>query len=352
MEDKKKDLTIYDLAQELKVSPSTVSRALNNHDSIGNKTKEAVQKLAKKRGYRPNVLASSLRTNRSNTIGIMVSWINRPFISSLIAGIEAEAREGGYQVIITQSSDSTACEVENLKALYDSRISALVVSMAMQTTDYEHFDLFKENDIPVVFVDRIPRLKGGDQVQINNFKAAYTATEHLIEQGCRRVAHFGGARHQQIYEDRRMGYLAALKNNGLEVDDQLVLEAESLSAEEGYRLTASLMELKNPPDAIFCANDSAAVSIIQYAKKHGIRVPEDLAVIGFNNDPVCEIIDPALSSIHHPAVEMGKRAVQRVLNLLNGTTSEADDRRLILDTHLVVRASSNRKGTASPAKEA
>lgn len=346
MEDKKKDLTIYDLAQELNVSPSTVSRALNNHNSIGSKTKEAVQKLAKKRGYRPNVLASSLRAKRSNTIGVMVSWINRPFISSLIAGVEAEARQAGYHVIISQSSDDTECELENLKALYDSRISALVVSMAMQTTNYQNFDLFTDNDIPVVFVDRIPRLKGVHQVQINNFKAAYTATEHLIEQGCQRIAHFGGARHQVIYEDRRMGYLAALKNNSLEVDELLIKEAESLSAEEGFRLIASVMDSNNPPDGVFCANDSAAVSVIQYAKKNGIRVPEDLAVIGFNNDPVCEIIDPALSSIHHPAVEMGKQAVEQALALLNGESTEEDDPRLILDTHLVVRASSNRSGAA------
>ena len=137
-----------------------------------------------------------------------------------------------------------------------------------------------------------------------------------------------------------------MKNNGLEVDEELIKEAESLSAEEGFRLIASVMDSNNPPDGVFCANDSAAVSVIQYAKKNGIRVPEDLAVIGFNNDPVCEIIDPALSSIHHPAVEMGKQAVEQALALLNGESTEEDDPRLILDTHLVVRASSNRSGAA------
>lgn len=343
MEEKKKDLTIYDLAQELNVSPSTISRALNNHSSIGKKTKEAVQKLAKELGYRPNSLASSLRTNRSNTIGIIVPWINRPFISSLISGIEAAARQAGYHVIITQSSDSTESEIENLKALYDSRISALIVSLAMQTADYKHFDLFSDNDIPIVFVDRIPLLKGVHQLQINNFKAAYEATEHLIEQGCTRIAHFGGARHQLIYEDRRLGYLAALKNHGLEVDEHIILEAESLSGEEGYRLTADIMGIDSPPDAIFCANDTSAVSAIQYAKKHGIRIPEDLAIIGFNNDPVCEIIDPALSSIEHPAMEMGERAVQQVLALLDDSDNLTKENRLVLDTHLIVRASSLKK---------
>lgn len=349
MGEKKKDLTIYDLAQELNVSPSTVSRALNDHASIGKKTKKAVQQLAKDRGYRPNTLASSLRANRSNTIGIMVSWINRPFISSLIAGIEAAARQAGYHVIISQSHDSTEMEVENLRALYNSRISALIVSLAMETTDYDHFEPFTNNGIPVVFVDRIPILKGVQKVQINNFKAAFEATEHLIEQGCRRIAHFGGAPHQSVYEDRRLGYLAALKTNDLEVDESLILEANTLSAEEGFRLSEQVMGLANPPDGIFCANDTAAVSAIQFAKSHGIRIPEDLAVIGFNNDPICQIIDPPLSSVHHPAVEMGKSAIDRALHMLDDNLSgqKSSTTRVILDTHVVVRASSDRKGGAN-----
>jgi LacI family transcriptional regulator len=349
MGEKKKDLTIYDLAQELNVSPSTVSRALNDHASIGKKTKKAVQQLAKERGYRPNTLASSLRANRSNTIGIMVSWINRPFISSLIAGIEAAARQAGYHVIISQSHDSTKMEMENLRALYDSRISALIVSLAMETTQYEHFDLFTSNDIPVVFVDRIPTLNGVHKVQINNFNAAFEATEHLIAQGCQRIAHFGGARQQSIYEDRRMGYLAALKNNNLEVDESLILEANSLSAEEGFRLSEQVLGLANPPDGIFCANDTAAVSIIQFAKSQGIRIPEDLAVIGFNDDPVCKIIDPPLSSVHHPAVEMGNSAIERALSMLDDNLNgyKSSTTRVILDTQVVVRASSARKGGAN-----
>jgi LacI family transcriptional regulator len=344
MEERKKGVTIYDLAAELNLSPSTVSRALNDHHSIGNKTKKAVKKLAKERGYRPNVLASSLRTKRSNTIGIMVSWIDRPFISTLISGIEEEATAHGYNVIISQSHDSTKLENENLQALYDSRVSALIVSLAMETTDYSHFKLFSDKDIPVVFVDRTPKLKGVSKVHINNFNAAFEATEHLIEQGCKRIAHFGGATYQSIYEERRLGYIAALKKNNLEVDQSIILNAQSLSAEEGTRLTEQVLHMDNPPDGIFCANDKAAVSAIQYAKKNGIKIPEELAIIGFNDDPVCEIIDPPLSSVHHPAREMGKMAFQKALSILN---DEEDDQelgdRITLDTHLVIRASSKRK---------
>ncbi len=351
--EKKKDVTIYDLAQELGVSPSTVSRALNDHASIGKKTKKAVRKLAESKGYRPNTFASSLRTNQSNTIGVLVSWINRPFISSLISGIEKEARDKGYHVIISQSHDQSELETENLQALYDSRVSALIVSLAMETVDYRPFDLFRKHGIPVVFVDRVPVLQKIHKVHINNFKAAFDATEHLIAQGCRRIAHFGGARHQAIYEERRAGYIAALKKNNIEVDNTIILEAESLSLEEGTRLAEKVLDLPIPPDGIFCANDTAAVSAIHCAKVRGIKIPGELAIIGFNDDPICKIIEPPLSSIHHPAVEMGKAAVREVMSMLDTAPANADalnkepsggKTNLVLETHVVVRASSNRLG--------
>lgn len=343
MKDKKKGVTIYDLAQELNVSPSTVSRALNDHHSIGENTKRAVKQLAKKRGYRPNTIASSLRTNRSKSIGVMVSWINRPFISSLISGVEEAARASGHRVIISQSHDKTELEKENLQALYDSRISSLIVSLAMETVDYEHFDLFTDNGIPVVFVDRIPRKKGIHKVNINNFNAAFEATEHLIEQGCTRIAHFGGARTQTIYEDRRLGYIGALKKNNLDVDEAIILQASSLHAEEGLRLTEQVLDMPHPPNGIFCANDTAAVSAIRCAKQRGIKIPEDLAIIGFNNDPICEIIDPQLSSVDHPAAEMGMTAVQQALAMLDGRVATEASSMVTLSTKVIVRASSDRQ---------
>lgn len=344
MGNKKKAVTIHDLAQELKVSPSTISRALNNHSSIGKQTKKNIQKLAKERGYRPNTIASSLRTNRTNTFGIMVPWINRPFISSLISGVEKAARESGYQVIISQSHDNTELEIENLQALYNSRISALIVSLAMETKDYSHFDLFTKNGILVVFVDRIPNQKDIHKIHINNFNAAFEATEHLIQQGCKRIAHFGGARHQNIYEDRRSGYIAALKKNNLDVDESIIIQASTLNAEEGKRLAEQALNMDNPPDGIFCANDTAAVSAIQCAKNRGIKIPEELAIIGFNDDPICEIIGPRLSSVHHPATEMGESAVRQALAILAGEIETESTSSVTLDTHVVVRASSNRMG--------
>ncbi len=336
------DVTIYDLAEELNVSPSTVSRALNNNKGIGKKTKNAVKKLAKKRGYRPNKLASSLRTNKSNTIGIMVSWINRPFISTLISGIENAAKEAGYQVIITQTQDKLDIEIENLQTLFESRISALIVSLSMETKKYNHFSLLTDNHIPIVYVDRIPALKDIHKVHIDNFKAAFEATEHLIEQGCERIAHFGGSRLQLIYEDRRTGYISALTKHNYEVDESIIMEANNLSAEEGFRLTEFVLNLDHPPDGIFCANDTAAVSAIRFAKSKGIAIPDELAIMGFNNDPICEIVEPQLSSVRHPALQMGEKAVEQVLRILEGPEESVVSNGVTLDTRVIVRSSTDR----------
>ncbi|THH42018.1 LacI family DNA-binding transcriptional regulator [Neolewinella litorea] len=339
---RKKQVTIYDLATELNVAPSTVSRALKDHFSIGKETITAVKDLARKRGYRTNTLASSLRTQESKTIGVLVSWINRPFISSLIHGVEAAARESGYNVIISQSQDSYENEVANAKTLFSSRIHALVVSLAVETTQYDHLQEIITSGTPVVFVDRVPTDLEGDRVMIDNEKTARMATQHLIDQGCRRIALFRGSAQQVIYRDREAGYRAALEAGGLEIDESLIIAFDRLTVEEGTRLTEQLFQLPNPPDGIFSSNDSAAVGAIKYARANGIDVPRQLAVIGFNDDPVCEIIEPQLSSVTHPAVEMGRLALHQALRIADPETPVAD-RLVKLETQLIPRASSLRK---------
>lgn len=340
---RKTGVTIYDLAAELNVSPSTVSRALQNHPSIGKTTIRAVKKLAVERGYRLNSIAASLRKQQTNNIGVLVSWINRPFISSLISGAEEAARAAGYNVLISQSHDSYENEKDNVKAFFESRICGLIVSLAMETKDYDHFNRFLENDTPVVFVDRIPEHLEGHKVIIDNYAAAFKATKHLIEQGCRRIAHFGGALHQTVYRERRRGYEDALRQSQLPIDESLIFHGDVLSADEGLKMTARLLALPNPPEGIFSANDTAAVSAIQFAKSIGVRIPEQLAVIGFNNDPLCLIIDPPLSSVSHPAVEMGRIAIQQILRIKE-SEENVITQTVTLNTEVIVRASSLRKG--------
>lgn len=338
----KKEVTIYDIASELKVSPSTVSRALKDHFSISKSMIKTVKELATQRGYRPNHIAASLRRNKSNTIGVMIPWINRPFVSSLISGVEETASKAGYNVIISQSHDNYENEVANAKALYGSRISGLVVSLAMETKNYDHFVQFSKNDIPVVFVDRVSEEFNTDRVVIDNMSAGFTATQHLIEQGCTRIAHFAGAQHRNVYRHRLNGYIHALKHYNIPIDENLIVYGDILSAEEGLNMAAHVLDLPCRPDGIFSANDTAAISAIQYAKKMGIPIPQELAVIGFNNDPIALIIDPQLSTIAHPAVDMGKIAAQQVLKHKDHRDIVASET-IVLKTQLVVRESSQRK---------
>lgn len=337
---KKKEVTIYDLAKELKYSPSTISRALNNHKSISQKTTKEIQKIAKDLGYRPNSLAASLRNNKSKTIGVLISRINRPFSASLISGVENTARKAGYNVIISQSNDNYENEVANAKALYDSRVSGLIVSLGMETKDIGHFKQFLDQNIPVVFVDRVPAEFNSYRVIIDNYTAGYRATQHLIDQGCKRIAHFAGAQHLNVYNLRKKGYLDALRENRLEVTEELIVNLGTLSFEEGSEATKALLDLPKPPDGIFSANDTAAVSAILTAKAKGVKIPEELAVIGFNNDPMASVVEPALSTVSHPAMKMGEISAQRILDHSSKTLHSDVSEITMLDTEIIVRNSS------------
>lgn len=342
---KKKEVTIYDLAKELNLSPSTISRALNNHKGIGKKTSKEVQKMAAKMGYRPNSIAASLRSNKSKTIGIMIARINRPFISSLISGVEDTARKAGYNVIISQSNDKYENEVKNAKALYDSRIGGLIVSLAMETTDTEHFKQFAEQDIPIVFVDRVPREFNSYRVIIDNYAAGYRAAQHLIDEGCTRIAHFAGAQHVNVYNLRKKGYLDAIQENGLEIDEDLIVDLETMSFEEGRVATNKILDMENPPDGIFSSNDTAAVSAILCAKEKGVKIPDELAIIGFNDDPVSSIVEPSLSTISHPAMRMGELSAKRILEHSDSNLGSSISEITMLDTEIIIRNSSKRKLT-------
>ncbi|MDT0685326.1 LacI family DNA-binding transcriptional regulator [Autumnicola psychrophila] len=339
---KKKEVTIYDLAKVLNYSPSTISRALNNHKSISQKTTKEIHKIAKDLGYRPNSLAASLRNNKSKTIGILVSRINRPFSASIISGVENTARKAGYNVIISQSNDKYENEVTNAKALYDSRVSGLIVSLSMETINTNHFQQFVDQNIPIVFVDRVPAEFNSYRVIIDNYTAGYRATQHLIDQGCRRIAHFAGAQHLNVYNLRKKGHLDALRENNLEVADELIIHLDTMGFEEGCQATKMLLNLPQPPDGLFSSNDTAAVSAILTAKDKGIKIPEELAIIGFNDDPMASVVEPALSTVSHPATKMGEISAQRILDHSSKKLDSDVSEITMLDTEIIVRSSSNK----------
>lgn len=293
-------------------------------------------------GYFPNTPASSLRSKKTNTIGVMVSRINRPFISTLISGVEEVANSKGYHVFIAQSEDMTQKEISNARAMFSARVDGLIVSLAMETHDYGHFDVFLDSGTPLVFVDRVPANMAADKVVVDNYEAAFKMTQHLIEQGCNRIAHFGGAQHRDVYRLRKEGYLAALKQHNLPIDESLMIYS-NLGAEEGLEMTQRLFDLPVPPDAIFSANDTAAVSAIQFAKDKGIAIPKELAVAGFNNDRLASIIAPALTTVANPAFDLGKAAASQLFAQREENDMVASNT-TVLKTELIVRESSLKKG--------
>lgn len=339
---KHSDVTIYHIAEKLGLATSTISRALKDHHSIGKITTQLVKDTAAEMGFRPNVLAASLRSKKTKTIGVLISRINRPFVSSLISGIEETLQKAGYNTIIIQSNDSYKNEVNMTKVLYSNRVSGVICSLAMETQNTSHFQQFINSNIPLVFVDRVPKEINTWRVMIDNYSAGYKATQHLIDQGCKRIAHYAGSQFRNVYSERKRGYLDALKHNNLVADKELLIYFKILSYEEGEIVTNRLLDLKNPPDGIFSSNDSTAVAAIKVAKKRNLRIPEDLAIIGFNNDPVSQIIEPALSTITHPAFEMGQASAEKILSLLESSITDEVKEITFLNTEVLVRESSKR----------
>lgn len=337
------EVTIYDIADKLNLATSTISRALKEHRSISKKTIEKVKKAAKEMGYRPNTLAASMRSKKTKTIGVLLPTVTQPFLSSLISGIEIAAQKAGYSVVIMQSHDSYEQEINLTQSLYNNRVSGVICSLAMHTQKTSHFQVFIDNDTPLVFVDRVPKHFDTYRVVIDNYMAGYKATKHLIDQGCKRIAHFTVGSEFSIFHERKMGYLAALKEADLPAEEELLVRLKSVTYQEAEKATIKLLDLKNPPDGIFTPGDILGVSVIQSAKKKGVRVPEELAVIGFNDDPISEIIDPNLSTVTHPAEKMGKASAEIILNYLKHPKKEKDIQEItFLNTEVIVRESSKR----------
>ncbi|MEN3325050.1 LacI family DNA-binding transcriptional regulator [Mariniflexile soesokkakense] len=340
------EVTIYHIAEKLGLATSTISRALKDHHSIGKKTIEKVKQTAKEMGYRPNNLAASLRSKKTKTIGVLLPTITQPFLSSLISGIEIACQKAGYNVVIMQSHDSYEQEVNLTQSLYNNRVSGIICSLAMETQDTSHFQLFIESNTPLVFVDRVPKHFSTFRVVIDNYAAGYKATKHLISQGCTRIAHLTAGSEFSIYFERKKGYLDALKEANLAIDENLIIKLKAVTYEEAENATNKLLDMKNPPDGIFAPGDILGVSAIQCAKKRGIKVPEELAVIGFNNDPISNIIDPNLSTITHPAEKMGQASAEIILKHLKHPKKGEDAKEItFLNTEVLVRESSMRNKT-------
>lgn len=336
---RKSKITIKELAERLNVSPSTISRALQNHPSIGKKMTAEVHQLAKKLGYYPNTVAANLRRKKTNLIGVLIPRIDRYFQSSAIAGIEEVASKAGYYVIIFQSNNSYQREKENARMLLTSQADGIIACLALETNNYDHLAVFKENNIPLVFFDRVCNEIETHKVIIDDFSAAIKATEHLISIGCRRIAHIAGNQHMAIFRDRLRGYQEGLRKNDIPFEEELICFTEDLSIMEGTQATQRFLDMPVIPDGIFCSNDTSAISAIQTIKKAGLNVPDDIAVVGFSNTPTSLIIEPALTTIDDHAFEMGQAAARLVIRQIEESQQNIATETIIIRNDLIVRES-------------
>lgn len=339
-----KDITIYDIAKKVGLSPATVSRALKDHPAVKKPTKKKIMNAAKEMGYRSNTFASNLRSRQTNTIGVILHELNSNFITSVLAGIEKVATEASYNLIIAHSSESYQKEVSNAHNLFHKRVDGVIASLSLETKNLEHFQSFADKNIPVVFFDRVDEKSDYVSIIIDNYKCGFTATQHLIDQGCKKIAIVTASLLRNVYSERHRGYGDALRSNGIKTNKKLVL-TNDLSETSAVRSAMEIMNMSPMPDGVFVTNDFSAAVFIRTLKENGIRVPQDIAVVGFNNDAVGKLIEPSLTTIEYPGQEMGEIAAFTLVNHLKGTSDVHSTKTIIVRSGLIVRASSQKGQT-------
>jgi LacI family transcriptional regulator len=335
-----KEITIYDIAKHLNISATTVSRGLKDHPTINKNTRKKIVEAARFLGYRSNTFASSLRSKKTHTIGIIVPRLNSYFMSSVLAGMEDAASRENYNLIISQSLESGEKEVANAHTMFNKRVDGLLASLAYDTERIDHFEPFFKKGIPVIFFDRVYPHSESTSIIIDNYKAAYEVTKHLIDNGCSRIMHLGGNMLRNVYSDRLKGYKQALRDHKISFDEKLVFISK-LNEEAGAEAAQLILKMGNKtPDAVFASNDTAAVYCMKKLKEAGIRIPEDIAFAGFNNDPISKIIEPNLTTVNYSGYDMGEAAVTNLINHLNGIANVKTTNSIILRSELIIRASS------------
>lgn len=333
--------TIHDIAKTLNIDSSTVSRALNDSPRVTKKTKKRILDKANELGYQRNQMASNLRKSKSNTIGVIVPRISRYFFSSVIAGIEEKAYENGYNVIISQSLEQLEREQNITKALMANRVDGILVSVSMETNNYDHLLRLKENGTEFLFFDRHCEIDGIDNVLINDFQGGFDATEHLILKGCESIAHFSGPQELKIYQNRLRGYRAALEKYKIKFRPELVLRSR-LMENDGAESAKKLLDSNFKIDGIFAANDVSAIGAMKYLKNNGMRIPQDVAIVGFSNEPISAVIEPSLTTIDQSGFQIGKKATEILLGHIKDRNTSTKGKTTMLASTLIERDSSKK----------
>ncbi len=341
MENTKKT-TIHDIAEKLNVTASTVSRALKGNPRISDSTKKAVLKTARELNYEPNHIASALRSGRTQLIGMLVPTINRSFFSSIIRGVEEVANSLDYRVIVSQSNEVLDNEENAVKAFLNARVDGIIASIGKNTQQFDHYKQVLERGLPLILFDRTtPHLQTG-QVVIDDYQGAYLATTHLLEQGCRKIAHFTTERKIDIYKERYRGYLNALQDYQVKPNEALVFSG-NLQLEDGRAHTKALLRKGEAFDGIFSASDYAAMGAMQVLKENGLKIPEDVALVGFLNEPFTSFTDPPLTTVNQFPIEMGHTAANLFFHALNAEKKKIVPKKTVIQPELIIRASSLKK---------
>jgi LacI family transcriptional regulator len=331
----KKQITIKDIAEKLNISVSTVSRALKDHPDISLKTREAVKELAKLLGYKPNRIALNLKNSKTNTIGLLIPETQHNFFSTIINGIEEVCYENDYNVMVFQSNESYMREVLNTQSLISNRVDGILASFSKDTHDFSHFKQILENEIPLVFFDRIIKGFGADTVSVDDYRGAFQAVSHLIDKGCRRIAIYSAPQHLIIGQNRLKGYKDALEAHGIPFTKDLVYACDSY--EDSIKISRSVLRKKDRPDAIFAVNDISALGAMKVAKSLGISIPDEFKLVGFENSISSYLCDPELTTVDQFGFELGKSAAQLLMKRINNNNFHYEPEHIVIKTQLITR---------------
>lgn len=338
---KRHQVTIIDIAEELNISKSTVSRALTGHPSVRKQTREAVMELAKQMDYQRNMLAINLSSSQSKTIGIIVPEFVTSFFPIVIMGAQEIAAQSGYSVLISQSNETYETEVANANVMLANRVDGVLISMTRETKNFDHFAIFKRKGIPMVFFNRVCHEIEAPKVVVDDYEGAFKATEHLILSGKQRIAHLAGPPSLYISRKRLEGYKDALRKHKRPIIDELIISYD-LNLEKVKIYVKYLLDLPEPPDALFAVNDPTALEALKVIKERGLVIPEQMAVVGFSNDYGSALVEPGLTTVSQPTREIGQVSAQLLLDQINTDSSVWKPITRVLKTELIIRGSSQR----------
>ena len=329
----KPQITIKDIARALNVSPSTVSRALKDNPDISQETRNLIHAYAREHNYKPNVLAVNLRASRSNTIGVIVPQLVHHFFSCVLSGIEKAAAEAGYNILVAQSNESYEQEVKIVHSFLAARVCGVIASLAKDTSQYDHYQDLLNNNIPIVFYDRICTGLKTERVVVDDYAGSFAAVEYMIQTGCKRILFYGAAPHLEITKNRRNGYLDAMKKYKIPVDDSMIMLCDT--RERAISITPDILEDSEHPDGFFAINDETASGILYACKLVGKKVPDEVSMSGFTDRAIAQSTDPKLTTVEQHGEEVGKSAFSILTGKLEGGDDKSSNK--IVRTNLVVR---------------